>query len=114
MNKPTIDSTPDSCAGRPATVAPNTTSCDPLYRLRSRAHAPSTTVFSVTWCVRANRCTAAVSSTERARAITCSPGSQASGSGSGSPNRVTVLNPARRARQNASARAASWRRSQAM
>jgi hypothetical protein len=47
MNMPTMDSTPGSSAGLPDTVLPNTTSSVPDQRDSSNAHAPCTTVFTV-------------------------------------------------------------------
>ena len=48
MNSPAIDSMPATAAERPDTVAPNTTSGCPLCRASATAHAPCTTVFTVT------------------------------------------------------------------
>ncbi|MQY32043.1 hypothetical protein NRB56_76600 [Nocardia sp. RB56] len=48
MNRPTMDSTPASPAGRPDTVVPNNTSSRPVNRPSNTPHAVCTTVFTVT------------------------------------------------------------------
>ena len=60
MNNPTICSMPGTCAGRPDTVAPNTTSLRPVSLPSTIAHAACTTVFTVTDNRPANSARAAV------------------------------------------------------
>jgi hypothetical protein len=54
MKMPVMSSTPGRSAGRPDIVAPKQTSCSPLYRDSSSAHAPCTTALVVRWWHRTN------------------------------------------------------------
>ncbi|CAM4520646.1 hypothetical protein COEX109129_39375 [Corallococcus exiguus] len=103
MKRPTMPSTPSSSAGRPATVAPKTTSPSPACRPSTSAQAPCASVFTVTCCRCAKPCTADVSSS-----VSCSVTSSwllvppfAPRASSGS--RVGALTPFSASRQYASA-----------
>ena len=67
MNSPTIRSAPESSAGRPATVTPNTTSSRPVSRPSSTPNAVCTIVFSVSACSRPSRTSDRVSGASSAR-----------------------------------------------
>jgi hypothetical protein len=111
MNNPTIDSTPASSGGRPATVAPNTTSLRPASRASNSAHAPCSTVFTVSPQLRASPVTAAVSSAETStRMLPSVTGARA---GSAGATRVGSSRPASSACHAAPAAFLSCRASQA-
>ena len=59
MNSPTICSTPESSAGRPETVTPNTTSSRPVSRPSSTPNVAWISVFKVTACALAQACSEA-------------------------------------------------------
>ncbi len=103
MNMPIIWSTPGTSAGRPETVAPNTTSSRPVIPARDSAQAAERTVFRVTPEPRAN---------DRSRSLVSSPSAMSTTSavtgcrvGSAGATRVAWSRPDRWARQ--AARAAS-------
>ena len=54
MNRPTIDSTPGTCGGRPETVPPKTTSSRPRSSASTIPHATCTRVAMVRPRLRAN------------------------------------------------------------
>ncbi len=112
MSMPTMESTPGRSAGRPETVAPNTTSRSPEYRDSSSAQEPCTTALTVSRCVRANayrRREASADSRVTSRSVDCArwlaAGRRSYGSAVGSSN------PSSRVRQYASASVRSCRSS---
>ena len=101
---PTIDSIPGTSAGRPENAAPKVTSSSPLQWPRRRAHAPCTSVLSVTLRSRASARSASVASADRCR--DSSPkglgGARTVKGPSAGSIRVGPRKPARLSRQNAS------------
>ncbi len=111
MNSPTMPSTPGSSGGRPATVAPNTTSVRPVIRASRSAHAPCTTVFTVSPCVRAS----SVTRRFRSSGMWVSTLSGTTGTRAGSAGATSVGSsvPASSERQASRAASLSWRFNQA-
>ena len=64
INRPTIDSEPDTSGGRPETAVPNATSRWPVSRISSCAHAACSTVLTVVWQERASSPSSRVVSTD--------------------------------------------------
>ena len=105
-----------SSAGRPDTVAPNTTRRCPVTRDSSSAHAPCSTVFSVTCSRRAKAFSASVAApSSRSLALSC-PGClrRHAEAGSAAASSVGSSTPDRRSRQKLWSAAWSRPASQAM
>src|SRR5258708_10927958 len=103
MNSPTICSTPFNPAGRPDTVAPNTTSADPLYPLSTKPHAPCTRVFTVSMFSRAIPRSLSLTSRPSHTCSFLGPASLHSSPAASSPRTLTGdLNPFNSSRQNRS------------
>src|SRR5262249_32430740 len=115
MNNPIIESTSAISGGRPETVAPNTTSLEPEYRLSNTDHAPWTKMLRVKWRDWANRCNDLVASSERSsEQVGKLRARSAATEIRSTPSDVGLVKPSRLWRQNEAAASSSCRTSHSM
>ena len=91
ISRPTIVSAPGMSVGRPETAVPKATSCWPVSRISSCAHAACSTMLTVVWHERASSSTACVVSADNRN--DSAPRGPMRRAGPGGPTRVGVSKP---------------------